>query len=118
MFVVCSGRVAVTLAGGREVAAIDEGGYFGEMSLLTGEPRTATVVARGDVRVMEVSAASFRQLAAADPAAMERIAALVAQRRVELDEARNASAAPVAETRASLLTRMRRSPSACWPPTC
>ena len=44
MFVVASGSVDVVLEPERqEVAGIDAGGYFGEMSLLTGEPRTATV---------------------------------------------------------------------------
>ena len=33
----------------QEVARIERGGYFGEMSLLTGEPRSATVLAVGDV---------------------------------------------------------------------
>src|SRR6476646_7396428 len=49
MFVVCSGRVSVVLEPDRrQVATIGAGGYFGEMSLLTGEPRTATVLAVGD----------------------------------------------------------------------
>ena len=41
MFVVCRGRVAVTLGSGKEIARIESGGFFGEMSLLTGEPRSA-----------------------------------------------------------------------------
>ena len=49
MFVVASGQVAVVIEPERrDVATIDRGGYFGEMSLLTGDPRTATVVARGE----------------------------------------------------------------------
>jgi CRP-like cAMP-binding protein len=110
MFIVCSGRVAVLLGkDGHEVATIEQGDYFGEMSLLTGEPRTATVVARGDVRVMEVSVDSFRQLAASDPASMERVAAVVARRRAELDAARSSvAAADAVETPTTLLARMRR----------
>ena len=53
MFVVCRGRVAITLGADRRgVAVTDAGGYFGEMSLMTGEPRTATVIARGDCTVL------------------------------------------------------------------
>ena len=43
MFIVGSGRALVVMEPDRrEVATIERGGYFGEMSLLTGEPRTAT----------------------------------------------------------------------------
>src|SRR4051812_36323185 len=46
MFIVGTGQAVVTLEpGGHEVAVIQPGGYFGEMSLLTGESRTATVFA-------------------------------------------------------------------------
>jgi CRP-like cAMP-binding protein len=110
MFVICSGRVAVVLgAGRREVATIDAGGYFGEMSLLTGEPRTATVVARGDTTVIELDADTFRELAASDPQAMERVGLVAVTRRAELDQAKStaAAAAPI-ETRATLLARMRK----------
>ena len=57
----------------RQVATIERGGYFGEMSLLTGEPRTATVVARGDTTVLEIDADVFRSLGSADPQAVEQI---------------------------------------------
>ena len=65
MFVVCSGAVRVVLEPARqEVARIERGGYFGEMSLLTGEPRSATVLAVGDVIVVEIGAELFRRIAA------------------------------------------------------
>ena len=49
MFVVLDGRVRVTLEpSGQEVAVISRGAFFGEMSMLTGDPRTATVSALDD----------------------------------------------------------------------
>lgn len=110
MFVVCAGTVAVvTGAGRREVARIDPGGYFGEMSLLTGAPRSATVVARGDARVLELDAASFRRVAESSPMAMERVATLATTRRAGLDEAKSeAASAAVASAPATLLEKMRR----------
>ena len=109
MFVVCAGRVAVVLEPDRrQVATIEAGGYFGEMSLLTGEPRTATVLALGDTTVLELDADVFRRLGAVDPHAVEQVALAAASRRVELDQARSAATTGGSEAPASLLTRMRR----------
>ena len=78
MFVVLSGSVSVVLEPSREeVARIEPGGYFGEMSLLTGEPRTATVLAAGDVVTVEIGAEVFRRLAASHPEAIENRMAAV-----------------------------------------
>ena len=86
MYVLCSGRVAVLLEPGRqEVAVIEQGGYFGEMSLLTGEPRTATVVARGEAVVLELDAALFRRLGEESPVALERVGLAAITRREELE---------------------------------
>jgi small-conductance mechanosensitive channel/CRP-like cAMP-binding protein len=110
MYVVCSGSVAVVLEPERrEVATIPEGGYFGEMSLLTGEPRTATVVARGEVVVLEVNAELFRRFGVHSPASIEQVGLSAIIRRVELDRARSATQDPAAaETRATFLARMKR----------
>lgn len=110
MFVVGSGRVVVVLEPDRrEVATIERGGYFGEMSLLTGDPRTATVLARGDSVVLEIDAEAFRNLASVSPQAVEQVGVAAAARRVELDQMRAAGAgSAVADAPASFLGRMRR----------
>ena len=110
MFIVGSGRAAVVLEPDRrEVATIESGGYFGEMSLLTGEPRTATVIARGDTVVLEIGADLFRHLAATSPQAIEQVGMAAATRRVELDKVRAIGAGQaVADAPASFLSRMRR----------
>jgi CRP-like cAMP-binding protein len=110
MFVLASGRAAVTLdAQGHEVAVIEPGGYFGEMSLLTGEPRTATVVARGDTHVIELDADLFRRLAAADPQAIEQIGIAAATRRIELEQVRSAAQGPaVVDAPATFVARMKK----------
>jgi small-conductance mechanosensitive channel/CRP-like cAMP-binding protein len=107
MFIVSRGRVSVTIDQGREVARIEEGGVFGEMSLLTGEPRTATVRAVGDVSVLEIDASAFRRFVTAHPDTIERLADAAAVRRRELDDVR-AAASGSAEARKSLVARMRR----------
>jgi small-conductance mechanosensitive channel len=93
MFVVCEGRVRVSVEpSGQEVATIEAGGYFGEMSMLTGDPRSATVTALGDCAAVEISAGTFRQLALAEPAIVEQVSLEVATRRLGLERARTAAA--------------------------
>jgi small-conductance mechanosensitive channel/CRP-like cAMP-binding protein len=109
MFVVRRGRVAITIGPDRhEVAVTEAGGYFGEMSLLTGDPRTATVVARGDVTVLEISAQVFGVYVRSRPEVIDQLAAAAVERRRVLDESRaHVSTAPAIEP-ISLAQRMRQ----------
>jgi small-conductance mechanosensitive channel/CRP-like cAMP-binding protein len=110
MFVVCSGKVEVVLEPDRRrIATIEAGGYFGEMSLLTGDTRTATVLAVGDTTVLELDAVLFRRLGAVDPEAVEQIGLAAVARRLELDKARDsARVVTSSEAHATLLGRMKR----------
>ncbi|MBI2222409.1 MAG: mechanosensitive ion channel [Acidobacteria bacterium] len=109
LFVVSSGKAVVTVEPGGEVATLGPGDYFGEMSLLTGEPRTATVSARGDCRVFEIDAEMFRQVASADPAVLERVGRAAMERRTELHTVRDSAAAASApQVEATFLLRMKR----------
>ena len=110
MYIVCSGKAAVVLEPEKQVVAtIEKGGYFGEMSLLTGDPRSATVVARGDVVVLEIDAELFRRFGAENPCAIELIGVAAMTRRGELDQVRVAArAAAVADAPATFLSRMKR----------
>ena len=110
MFVIGRGRVHVTIEPGRtEVAILQAGSYFGEMSLLTGQPRTATVSAVGDCLLLEISAADFRQIALAQPAVLEQVTAAVADRQAGLVRSREvmAAVATVAEAPRGFLLRVR-----------
>jgi small-conductance mechanosensitive channel/CRP-like cAMP-binding protein len=109
-YVVCKGRVRVSLdPGDAELAILEPGAYFGEMSLLTGEPRTATVRAVGDCEVMEVASDQFRRFVLERPSVVERIGSVVADRRAGLAKARSSGAqAPAHESTHSLIQRVRR----------
>jgi small-conductance mechanosensitive channel/CRP-like cAMP-binding protein len=109
-YVVCDGRVRVTLDQGEtELAVLGAGAYFGEMSLLTGDARTATVRSLGDCRVLEITSAEFRRVILDNPTLLEHIGAAVAKRRAEIAQARSATATHLAvESATSLVARVRR----------
>jgi len=91
MFVVMDGEVEVTAeqegAGAARLAVLKAGDYFGEMSLMTGAPRVATVTPLVETRLMEVGKESFRGVLAARPELMETMAAALRQRLAERAEA-------------------------------
>lgn len=111
MFVVLKGRVDVVLEpSGQQVATLDAGGFFGEMSMLTGDPRTATVRAATNVQALEIAAEDMRRVAMATPGLVEHMARVVADRRVGLAEAEATAAAHAtsqAGARQSLLSRVQ-----------
>lgn len=89
LFVVARGLVEIrVVTSGQEavVGTLGPGSFFGEMSLLTGAPRTATVVALQDTEVFPVRSADFRLVAEANPEILEQVTAVLAKRRDQLDE--------------------------------
>jgi CRP-like cAMP-binding protein len=80
------------------------------MSLLTGEPRSATVRAVTDCELLEIGADAFRRVVLRDPSLVERISSAVAVRRSDLEIHRltKATSPAAAETPLSFLTRVRQ----------
>jgi CRP/FNR family transcriptional regulator, cyclic AMP receptor protein len=64
-FVIIEGTAEVT-RGNRKLNTLSDGDFFGEISLLTRLPRTATVTAVSPVRVLVVTDRSFRRLLETD----------------------------------------------------
>jgi len=87
MFIILSGMVLVQrrLPDGRtlDLARLGTYDYFGEMSLLTGEPRSASVVAHTECQVLEVAKHSLEPLLARRPDLAEQIAAIMAERKLK-----------------------------------
>lgn len=110
MFVVVRGEVVVRIdPDAQEVARIGPGGFFGEMSLLTGAPRSATVRATCDSEIVEVKGDAFRRFVLANPDALDQVGRAVAARQAELDTRRAAAGTPVsAEPPQNLIERIRR----------
>ena len=109
MFVVHDGRVAVQISDNgrpRTVATLDEGDFFGEMALLTGEPRSAHVVATEETEVLEIGHQAMRQLFDTNPDLVEALSHTVAERRAGLTASREVEADT--ETSDGLLSSIKR----------
>ena len=65
---------------GRAIARLGPGDFFGEMALLDGGPRTATVVAETRVSAIKIPRPSFRQLLQKEPTVALRMLEEMAQR--------------------------------------
>lgn len=110
LFILLNGDASVTLEGTQgEVARLRAGDVFGEMSLLTGEARSATVTAIVDCRLLEIDADRFRELVLRNPSTLERVTAVTSARRAELHRHLETHAVAVvsADTPQSLLARVR-----------
>lgn len=108
MFIVQRGRVVVTVGPQhKEVAQIGVGGYFGEMSLLTGAPRSATVTAQGDCDVLEMSAEAFRTYVHNHPDVVDPLATAAESRRRDLEKTRATTQADQGPGVVSLARRIR-----------
>ncbi len=109
MFIVHTGTVSVRIpddsqAGRHEVAQLGPGAIFGEMALLTGEMRTADVVALTDVTAVEISKEALQPIMKDHPDLSKIISAKVTERRARLNELQ---APTPEEEELTLLTRIR-----------
>jgi CRP-like cAMP-binding protein len=80
LMVVVEGDVEVSTGGKTILARLRGRQVFGEMALLTSEPRTADVIAISDVRSMVLPATAFHDLAARHPSLSLMLTSLIAQR--------------------------------------
>ncbi|MBA3393395.1 MAG: mechanosensitive ion channel, partial [Deltaproteobacteria bacterium] len=92
LYMLVEGEAIVRIGSGkeeREVARLVAGQFFGEMSLMTGETRTATVVAATDLVCYRIDKPAFQSVLVQTPAIAEHIAGVLAHRRTALDAARD-----------------------------
>ncbi len=90
LYFVLSGSLDVAVADGSGAAAVvdrlEHGSFIGEMALLAGNRRSASVTARGPAKVARLSRAAFDQVAVHDRTLRHRVVAAIAPRlaRVQL----------------------------------
>ncbi len=87
-FLVLAGAAACTI-GGRPAAHFGPGDFFGELALLDGGPRTASVTADTDMDVLVLDAREFASLLSASPTISAKIMATLARRLRAADAARS-----------------------------
>ena len=106
-------RVAIDGEGQQEVARLKAGDFFGERSLLTGDPRSATVVAMTRVECWRLDRAAFQELLTRRPEIADEVAEVLAARATDLERAREnlgaeAAMRRAAETKTDLVDKIRR----------
>jgi small-conductance mechanosensitive channel len=80
----------------RVIGTVRPGQFFGEMGLLTGDARNATVVAKTDVECYRLDRASFQALLLARPELAAEVSKVVATRKPDLESARAEAAEALA----------------------
>ncbi len=87
-FIIEEGEVEVFLtsaSGKRKIlTTLAEGDFFGEMALLTGERRTASVEAARDARVYSLTKSSFKEVLERKPEILEEISSVLSRRKDQL----------------------------------
>jgi CRP/FNR family transcriptional regulator, cyclic AMP receptor protein len=82
-FVVVDGRVKVyagAIPSGRPRARLGPGDFFGEMAILDGGPRSATIVADGPVTLLRLPRSAFLKMVSKEPTVAVKIMAGLAGR--------------------------------------
>jgi small-conductance mechanosensitive channel/CRP-like cAMP-binding protein len=88
LFLIRAGEVSVKIGIDgleREVAVLHQGQFFGEMGLMTGEPRRATVVAKQSAECYVVDKAMFEEIVRHSPGLLGEIGRLLHDRQIELE---------------------------------
>ena len=116
MFILLRGQTSVVVERNGEptrVASLQNGDCFGEMSLLTGEKRSATVIALTDCEVVEIEKEVLGEMLQGRPDLQQQFSDLLAQRRLETEGilAENAQKQVLIDKRlaysANFLTKLR-----------
>ncbi len=114
LFIIDRGEVAIELvregAAPITVAKLAGRKFFGEMGLLTGEPRTATVRAASECELLVLDHEAFHQTLAAHAGVVDKLGDLLAQRQAELEAAASSKrpeAVPIQDRSRRLISQIK-----------
>lgn len=90
LLVIVAGDVSI-VTGGREIARRGRGDYVGEMAVLDGEPRSASVVALGSVRALRIGRREFETILRERPETSHAMLLVLTRRLREVSRAAGAA---------------------------
>ena len=88
LFLILEGQADVVVGEGTKaltVATLGKGQFFGEMSLLTGEPRAATIVARSRLEVLVITKNALARPLKSNPQLAEHMGAVLVHRKTDTE---------------------------------
>jgi len=110
LYLIVSGIADVSVetpAGRRDVGTLGPGEVMGEMGMMTGAPRRATVTARTDIACYRLDKSGFAEILRNRPDIAEAISRILAARAAELAGRETAAPAPHAPPHRDILERIR-----------
>jgi len=91
LFIIINGEVEVYVGGAASdrvnLNVLSKGNFFGEMSLMTGSPRLASVIAKTDLACYRLDKDAFESVLKARPEIAEDLSRILVERRAQLDTA-------------------------------
>lgn len=111
MYIVHSGLCEVFVQKGGDtpflVATLAPPSFFGEMSLLTGEPRSATVRAKQDSVLFKIDKELFKSVLVADPSISESLAQVLVERQAKTAQTIDAQLGNIRVQTSSMLRKIK-----------
>jgi small-conductance mechanosensitive channel/CRP-like cAMP-binding protein len=92
----------------RHLATLKPGMVFGEMGMMTGEPRRATVIARTDAECYRIDKESFENILLARPALAAELALILTERNQELSSIHKENIKPDQMQQSKMLASIRQ----------
>ncbi|HUL42070.1 MAG TPA: mechanosensitive ion channel family protein [Burkholderiales bacterium] len=117
LYIITSGEAEVVLETPERdyvpLAMLPAGSFFGEMGLMTGDPRRASVIARTDVECYRLDKSAFEDVLRSRPDIADEISQILASRRFALERVHKnmtseKNAADLAQQRSEILEKIKR----------
>ena len=89
MFVIHRGAVDVKIKEDNQFVTVNtlrEGDFFGEMGLFTGEPRSATIIAKGETEVLQIKKETLKPIFDNNPNLVTSLSEIIEERRALIKE--------------------------------
>ncbi|HZJ55029.1 MAG TPA: cyclic nucleotide-binding domain-containing protein [Myxococcaceae bacterium] len=79
-YIVLSGEVTLETEDGKALEHVNPGGFFGEIALLTGQPRSTQAIVRQDAQLAEIGRDEFQEVVMANPTVAVGMSRILGQR--------------------------------------